>query len=82
MRKIRPAVGIILALAFLTICFTPQARTMLSLPSYQRMVVGESNQIAIELPALLSSKVDLQVIRPTESVLDVYKRQVELLGPE
>jgi len=67
-RKIRPVIGIILALAFLTVCFTPQARTMLSLPSYQRMVVGESNEIAIELPALLASKVDLQVIRPTESV--------------
>jgi len=72
-RKIRPAIGIILALAFLTICFTPQARTMLSLPSYQRMVVGESNQIAIELPALLSSKVDLQVIRPTESVFASFQ---------
>lgn len=68
MRRIRPVIGIILALAFLTVCFTPQARTMLSLPSYQRMVVGESNQIKIELPAQLASRVDLQVIRPTESV--------------
>lgn len=68
MRKIRPVTGIILALAFLTICFTPQARTMLTLPPYQRMVVGESNNIAIDLPAQLADRVDLQVIRPTESV--------------
>lgn len=68
MQRIRPVIGIILALAFLTACFTPQARTMLSLPSYQRMVVGESNEISINLPALLADKVDLQVIRPAESV--------------
>lgn len=68
MRKLKPVIGIILALAFLTICFTPQARTLLSLPAYKRMVVGESNKIAIDLPAQLASRLDMQVIRPAESV--------------
>ncbi|HBQ26243.1 MAG TPA: SpoIVB peptidase, partial [Syntrophomonas sp.] len=68
MHRIRPVIGVILALAFLSICFTPQSRTLLSLPAYQRMVVGESNQLNFDLPSQLSSKIDLQVIRPAESV--------------
>ena len=68
MRRIRPVIGIILALAFLTICFAPQSRTLLTLPEYQRMVVGESNQLEFDLPSQLASKFDLQVIKPTESV--------------
>lgn len=68
MRRIRPVIGVILALAFLTICFTPQTRTLLTLPEYQRMVVGESNQLEFDLPSQLASKFDLQVIKPTESV--------------
>ncbi len=68
LRRIRPVIGIILALAFLTICFAPQSRTLLTLPEYQRMVVGESNQLEFDLPSQLASKFDLQVIKPTESV--------------
>ena len=68
MRRIKPVIGVILALAFLTLCFTPQSRTLLSLPEYQRMVVGESNQLEFELPSQLASKIDLQVSRPSESV--------------
>ncbi len=68
LHRIRPVIGVILALAFLSICFTPQSRTLLSLPAYQRMVVGESNQLNFDLPSQLSSKIDLQVIRPAESV--------------
>ena len=68
MRRIRPVIGVILALAFLTICFAPQSRTLLTLPEYQRMVVGESNQLEFDLPSQLASKFDLQVIKPTESV--------------
>lgn len=68
MRRIRPVIGVILALAFLTICFTPPSRILLSLPAYQRMVVGESNQLDFDLPSQLSSKIDLQVTRPSESV--------------
>lgn len=68
MHRIRPVIGVILALAFLTVCFTPQSRILLSLPEYQRMVVGESNQLDLDLPSQLSNKIDLQVIRPSESV--------------
>lgn len=68
MLRIRPVIGVILALVFLTICFTPQSRTLLTLPAYQRMVVGESNHLEFDLPAQLASKFDLQVIKPTESV--------------
>jgi stage IV sporulation protein B len=68
LRRIRPVIGVILALAFLTICFAPQSRTLLTLPEYQRMVVGESNQLQFDLPSQLASKIDLQVIKPTESV--------------
>jgi len=32
------------------------------------MVVGESNQLDLDLPSQLSNKIDLQVIRPSESV--------------
>nr|MBP8820282.1 SpoIVB peptidase [Syntrophomonadaceae bacterium] len=41
---------------------------LLTLPEYQRMVVGESNQLEFDLPSQLASKFDLQVIKPTESV--------------
>ena len=68
LHKIRPVIGIILALAFLTLCFTPQSRTLLSLPTYQRMVVGESNQLDFDLPSQLSKKIDIQVVKPTESI--------------
>lgn len=68
MHRIRPVIGVILALTFLTICFTPQTRTLLSLPEYQRMVVGESNQLEFNLPSQLASTIDLQVSKPTESV--------------
>lgn len=68
MHRIRPIIGVILALAFLTICFSPQSKTLLTLPAYQRMVVGESSQLEFDLPSQLASKIDMQVTRPTESV--------------
>jgi stage IV sporulation protein B len=68
LHRIRPIIGVILALAFLTICFSPQSKTLLTLPAYQRMVVGESSQLEFDLPSQLASKIDMQVTRPTESV--------------
>jgi stage IV sporulation protein B len=61
MRKIRPVIGIILALLFLTLCFSPQARMVLTLPENQKLVVGESSQIILEMPDILKDYVQMQV---------------------
>lgn len=82
MNKLRPALGVILAIAFLAICLTPQARTILNLPYYQRMVVGESNKIKIDLPSQLSSRIDLQVIRPAENVFAAYQDPPVIINRE
>lgn len=68
MRKIRPIVGIIIALVMVTICFSPQVRTLLSLPEEQQMVVGESSHISLKLPQQLEDRLVMQVINPTRSV--------------
>ncbi|MGB4508711.1 MAG: SpoIVB peptidase [Syntrophomonadaceae bacterium] len=62
MRKIRPVIGIILALLFLTLCFSPQARMVLTLPENQKLVVGESSQIVLELPDTLKNYIQMQVV--------------------
>lgn len=68
MRKIRPVIGIVLALFIATMCFNPQVRTILSLPEHQRMVVGESSHIELNLPKQLENRLVMQVINPTRSV--------------
>ncbi len=68
MRKIRPIIGIILTLAFVSLCLTPQARTILSLPDYQKVVVGQSSTIDINLPDLLENKLEIKVENPARSV--------------
>lgn len=68
MLKIRPVCGIILSLLIITLCATPQARTLLNLPEYQKMVVGESNCINIHLPEQLEDKLEMQVMGPSRSV--------------
>lgn len=68
MRKIRPVIGIVLALFIATMCFNPQVRTILSLPEQQRMVVGESSHIELNLPKQLENRLVMQVINPTRSV--------------
>jgi stage IV sporulation protein B len=48
---------------------TPQAKNVLSLPEYQRMVVGESNNIILSLPDIFAEKIKLELKDPASSVL-------------
>lgn len=66
--RCRQAIGIALASLFLFLCLTPQIRTFLSLPAYQKMVVGESSQINLDLPAALNEKIEMSVTGPSRSV--------------
>ncbi len=66
--RIRPLTGILLSVLIIALCFTPQAQTILSLPAYQRMVVGESSKIMLNLPDQLKSKIEMQVMTPAQSV--------------
>lgn len=68
MVRYRQACGIILALLFLCFCFTPQMRTLLSLPAYQKIVVGETAKLNINLPGKLADKVEMIVMGPSRSV--------------
>lgn len=68
MHKIRPVVGVVLALLIATISFSPQIRTLLSLPETQQMVVGESSHISLHLPQLLENRLVMKVIGPSHSV--------------
>lgn len=67
MLRYRQAVGIIIAALFICLCFTPQMRTFLSLPGYQKIVVGESTKICFNLPGLLDEKIEV-VIGSSRSV--------------
>jgi len=67
-QRIRPIIGVILALVIATVCFNPQVRTILSLPEHQQMVVGESSHIDLDLPQQLENRLVMQVINPTHSV--------------
>jgi len=67
--KYRPCIGIILVILFLSLCMTPQAKNVLSLPEYQRMVVGESSNISLSLPDILAGKINLEIKNPASSVL-------------
>jgi stage IV sporulation protein B len=68
LNKLRPLLGLILASFILAISFSPQAISVLSLPDYQRMVVGESSHIVIDLPSQLASKLDMKVTGLSTSV--------------
>jgi stage IV sporulation protein B len=68
--KIKPYLGLILAAAFIAICFNPQIKTILTLPKQQTLVVGQSSQISIKLPRHIDSKFDMQVVRPAFSYLE------------
>jgi len=67
MSKIRPAIGIIISLLILAVCFCPQGRVILSLPQSQKMVVGEKNIIDIHLPPVLETR--LEIMGASQSVL-------------
>lgn len=68
MPKIRPLAGICLSLLFLSLCLHPQIRTIMGLPDTQKMVVGETNLIRIDLPDRLQRSLELTVARPTRNV--------------
>ena len=68
MQRWRSTCGIIIAIIFVALCFSPQVRTILNLPLQQKMVVGETNTIPIELPALLEEKLVLEILNPSRSV--------------
>ena len=68
MRRFRPAMGIILSLLFIALCFSPQARVILNLPQQQKMVVGETNTISMQLPGSLESRLQLEIFNPSRSV--------------
>ncbi|MEN6389309.1 MAG: SpoIVB peptidase [Syntrophomonas sp.] len=68
MKRIRPVLGIIISLFLLAICITPQARTILSLPASQKVVVGQTCIIPVKLPPQLDGKIEMKVLRPSQSV--------------
>ncbi len=68
MQKVRPAIGIILACLFIALCFSPQVKALLLIPNNQRIVVGETSLININLPNQLQTKIQMKVIGPSRSV--------------
>lgn len=66
--KLRPIIGLILVAIVISICFIPQVQTLLSLPDYQRLIVGETSTINIDLPNKLDNKIEMKVINPSRSV--------------
>ena len=48
---------------------TPQAKMVLGLPEYQRLVVGESSSISLSLPNIMAGKINLEIKDPASSVL-------------
>lgn len=61
MGRFRPQMGIILSLLFLTLCLNPQVKTILGLPATQKMVVGETSLINLELPEKVQQTLELRV---------------------
>ncbi len=68
MHRFRSWIGIILAAVLIVVCLTPQMRTVLTLPDYQRMVVGESSHINISLPGGIGDRLVMQVLGAPNSV--------------
>ncbi|HWQ77120.1 MAG TPA: SpoIVB peptidase [Syntrophomonas sp.] len=71
MRKYRPLAGIIVAVLLLSACLSPQARTVLSLPENQKIVVGEANSVRIDLPEILSNQIKFKILEPSQSVFNL-----------
>lgn len=67
--KYRPYFGIVLVILFLTLCFTPQAKNVLSLPQYKKMVVGETSNIILSFPDIITEKINLEIKNSASSVL-------------
>lgn len=68
MQKIRPWLGIILSLMLIALCITPQAQSLLKLPPYKRLVVGETGTIYLHLPESLKDRIEMQLVNPAQSV--------------
>ncbi|MBO8159182.1 MAG: SpoIVB peptidase [Thermosyntropha sp.] len=71
MRKLsrfRPVLGFIIVILFLLFVFSPQVRSILTLPESQRLVVGEKSRISIKVPQNLSDKIDMLVSHSSQSV--------------
>lgn len=68
MTKHRPIAGIFLSLLFLLSCFSPQGRELLSLPDNQRIVVGETYNLSLQLPQPLETRIEMQVPGSSKSV--------------
>ncbi len=68
MRRWRSTFGIIISILFVALCCSPQARTILNLPHQQKMVVGETNIIPMQLPGLLEERLVLEIFNPSRSV--------------
>lgn len=68
MARCRQAAGIIMAALFLCLCFTPQIRTFLSLPVSQKIVVGETSSINLDLPGKLDNKIEMNIMGSSRSV--------------
>jgi stage IV sporulation protein B len=66
--RFRQAAGLIIALLFVCFCFTPQMRTYFSLPGNQKIVVGQSSSINLNLPGNLNEKIEMIVLGPSRSV--------------
>lgn len=66
--RFRPVLGFIITVLFLTLSFSPQMRGILTLPSNQKMVVGEKSKIKLELPDKLSDKLEMLVNQDSRSV--------------
>lgn len=71
-RRIRPLLGIIISFLLIFICLTPQLRTVLTLPEYTRLMVGEADQIELDLPAGIQNKMVLRVMEESPSVFASY----------
>jgi stage IV sporulation protein B len=67
--KYRPYFGFILVILFISLCLTPQTKSILSLPPYQKMVVGETSNIILSLPEILTEKINLEIKNSASSVL-------------
>ncbi len=68
MRQSRPFLGIILSILLIAICCSPQVRLILNLPQQQKMVVGETNIIPLNMPALLEERLVWEILNPSQSV--------------
>ncbi|MDD4801697.1 MAG: SpoIVB peptidase [Syntrophomonas sp.] len=68
MQKFRPTIGIFLSFLFIALCLSPQVKTVLVIPSNQRMVVGEASHVKIDLPSKLQEKIEMKVMGRSRSV--------------